>query len=83
MELPLTDNPTNPEQHVSITVIDEALKQADTANKQLLNAIEQAQKQLTQLQANLYATQGQTAILNNIRGKIVEVETANKAVKPT
>ena len=75
-ELPLVDTPQNPNQHISITIIDESIRQAENALKQLQNSLDQGNKQIQQLTANSYAVQGQISVLREIKKKIVELEAA-------
>ena len=77
MELPLVDNPENPGQSIAITVIDEQIKNAENALKQLKAGIEDGNKQIAQLNANRFGVEGQLAGLKEVRKRISDLETAN------
>jgi hypothetical protein len=78
IELPGVVEPEPEKKHISVTLINDGLKQADANLAEQENTIKKLSEQLNQLQAQRIASIAQKNLLVELLKKITELESAAK-----
>jgi hypothetical protein len=78
VELPAVTPVDTEKQHVSLLLIADALRNADSVISEQETAITKLSQQLQQLQNNRIATVAQKNVLTSLQERILEIENTNK-----